>query len=346
MTMAAIGIGGAVLGAGASIYGSNQQSKAASDAADAQAQGTLQGQLAAQNAANQANRWLKPYRNSGEEAISQLNYLMGLGDPEAMATTQANFDEQKYRDWLISRKKARLEELYKNPDKIQRKLDKATARLDKDLATNGAWKNYQSRKQAGQNIEGDFWKKRSGLGGADGGQGGLADNSYGQLMQRFNNQLFEKDPGYQFRMDEGAKAVDASAAARNGLLSGAAMKAMQRYGQGYASNEYANAYNRFTNDQNNRFNRLQNMTDTGMRAAGAAGANTMTAGSQANQSFNDLGAIRASGVMGAANARSSGYSQLGNTLMDVGAMYYMNKNKNGGWAGSGYNDGMQYDLGQ
>lgn len=327
MTMAVVGVG--VLGAGTAVYGANQAAGAASDAASAQQQGALQGQLAANQAAQQANQWLKPYRHSGEEAISQLNYLMGLGDPESMATTQANFNEQKYRDWLLGRKVENLKTQYKNPEKLARKTAKAEAALDKDLANTGAWKNYQARKNAGQITEGDFWNKRSEvMGGADGGQGGLADNSYGQLMQRFNNQLFEKDPGYQFRMDEGAKAVEGTAAARGGMLSGAAMKAMERYGQGFASTEYGNAYNRFTNDQNNRFSRLQNMTDTGMRAAGAAGANTMQQGQQAVQSASDYAGARASGIMGASNARQSGYGQMGNTLMDISSNMIANRNRN------------------
>lgn len=54
----------------------------------------------------------------------------------------------------------------------------------------------------------------------------------------------EMDPGYQFRMDEGQKAIERSAAARGNQLSGATMKALTRFGQDYASNEYGNVVNR------------------------------------------------------------------------------------------------------
>ena len=40
-----------------------------------------------------------------------------------------------------------------------------------------------------------------------------------------------QDPGYAFRLSEGQKALDRSAAARGGLISGGAMKAAQRFGQ-------------------------------------------------------------------------------------------------------------------
>src|SRR5262245_17393683 len=54
---------------------------------------------------------------------------------------------------------------------------------------------------------------------------------------------FYKSPGYDFRMSEGTKAIDRSAAARGSLNSGATLKALDRYGQGVASDEYSNYLN-------------------------------------------------------------------------------------------------------
>lgn len=56
--------------------------------------------------------------------------------------------------------------------------------------------------------------------------------------------FFEKDPGYQFRLDEGNKAINAAMSARGNVGGGAALKELSRYGQGFASNEYQNAWNR------------------------------------------------------------------------------------------------------
>lgn len=65
-------------------------------------------------------------------------------------------------------------------------------------------------------------------------------------------EALNQDPGYQFRMQEGMKAINASAAAKGGLQSGAALKAAQQYGQGLASQEYGNVYarSRDVNDLN------------------------------------------------------------------------------------------------
>jgi hypothetical protein len=64
--------------------------------------------------------------------------------------------------------------------------------------------------------------------------------------QQFN---FEADPSYGFRLSEGLKALESSAAARGGLMSGGTGKALQRYGQDMASQEYGNAFQRFQQDR-------------------------------------------------------------------------------------------------
>src|SRR5262245_11872946 len=48
----------------------------------------------------------------------------------------------------------------------------------------------------------------------------------------------------QFRLDEGLKARERSAAARGTLLTGGLQKALERFSQGLASEEYGNDFNR------------------------------------------------------------------------------------------------------
>lgn len=56
--------------------------------------------------------------------------------------------------------------------------------------------------------------------------------------------FYQQDPGYQFRLDEGNKAINAAMSARGNAGGGAALKELARYGQNFASNEYQNAWNR------------------------------------------------------------------------------------------------------
>src|SRR6202008_2057655 len=87
------------------------------------------------------------------------------------------------------------------------------------------------------------------------------------------------DPGFQFRLKTGLDALQNSAAARGGLLSGNTAKALEDYSQNYASNEYSNvygrslgeyqqAYNIFQNNQANKFNRLASLSGLGQTSAG------------------------------------------------------------------------------
>lgn len=135
---------------------------------------------------------------------------------------------------------------------------------------------------------------------------GLAEGGTenGSLMQNFGMDQFQADPGYQFRMDEGMRALEGSAAARGGLLSGAAMKAIQKYGQGVASQEYGNAYNRYTADQTNQYNRLAGLVNTGM------GATNQTSNAAANFANN-----ASSNIIGAGNAAAAGQIGTANALV-------------------------------
>jgi hypothetical protein len=109
------------------------------------------------------------------------------------------------------------------------------------------------------------------------------------------------DPSYQFRLGEGMKALDRQAAARGGLISGGALKAAQRYGQDFASQEFGNAYNR-----------LAGLAGVGQTATGAMGNAASAYGTNAGNLMTGAGAARASGYVGGANALTSGLGQYMN----------------------------------
>lgn len=120
-----------------------------------------------------------------------------------------------------------------------------------------------------------------------------------------------QDPGYQFRMDEGAKATERGAAARGGLYSGAEGKALQRYGQDYASGEYSNAYSRFNNDRTTRFNRLSALAGTAQTATKDLAQLGAQSTGQIAENTLQKGNSQASGYVGASNAVTGGAQTLG-----------------------------------
>lgn len=135
------------------------------------------------------------------------------------------------------------------------------------------------------------------------------------FQQTFNMSNFTADPGYQFRMDEGQKALERSAAAKGGLQSGGTLKALTRYSQGVASDEYNNAYNRFNNDQTNRFNRLASLSGNGQTANSQLGAAGQNYANQVGQAATGAANAQAAGQIGQANAMSNALSQGTNTWM-------------------------------
>ena len=137
----------------------------------------------------------------------------------------------------------------------------------------------------------------------------------------FGMQQFQQDPGYAFRMSEGMKALDRSAAARGGLLSGSTLKGAQRYGQDLASQEYMNAFNRYQAERNARLNPLQSLAGVGQTATNQLGQAGQAMASNVGQALGAAAQARASGYIGGANALTQG---LGTYLNYQQGQNYLN----------------------
>lgn len=103
---------------------------------------------------------------------------------------------------------------------------------------------------------------------------------------------FSTSPDFQFNLQQGQDAINRSAAARGGLLSGAAVKAGQGYATGLANQTFGDYVNRLS----------------GVAGSGQAATNaTQAAGT--NMVNQNTGAL-----MSAGNARASAYGQVGQTI--------------------------------
>lgn len=110
------------------------------------------------------------------------------------------------------------------------------------------------------------------------------------------------DPGYAFRLSEGQKALERSAAARGGLLSGTTGKNLLRYGQEMGSQEYNAARNRYIQDYANKLAAQQTLAGYGTGATTALANAAGQYGSQAGAGITNIGAAQAAGQVGQANA--------------------------------------------
>jgi len=146
----------------------------------------------------------------------------------------------------------------------------------------------------------------------------------GEFTKQFGMSDFEQDPGYGFRMSEGLKALDRTAAARGGLLSGATLKGAQRYAQDLGSLEYLNAFNRYQTNRSNVLGPIQSLAGVGQSSTNQG----ITAGSNYATNVGNLGmsaaANQANAGLTAAQANQSAYGNVGNAFANYLAPNPMN----------------------
>lgn len=176
---------------------------------------------------------------------------------------------------------------------------------------------------------------------------GLSQNTgaqgYGSAAQPFSQQQFTQDPGYAFRLSEGMKALEHSAAARGGLISGAAMKGAQRYGQEMGSQEYMNAFNRYQTERQALLNPLQSLMGAGQTSANTLSQAAQNTGNNISDLQTQAGNARASGYVGGANALTSA---LGNGVNSyIGYKTYGNLMGGGSGTSGGFSGSIPYASG-
>jgi len=133
-----------------------------------------------------------------------------------------------------------------------------------------------------------------------------------------------KDPGYQFRMDQGVEALDKSAAARGRLLSGAQQKGVTDYSQNVASQEYANAYAREANEKARKYNMLSGLSSGGQASAAGQAQATSNLASTTGNILSNLGTSQAQSEYAQGQARAGAYqgmAQSGNQAAQNWLMY-------------------------
>jgi hypothetical protein len=175
----------------------------------------------------------------------------------------------------------------------------------------------------------------SAYGGSLGGQiiGGIAqagaqDKASKQLLEQqraamamfqpyanpqFTEQDFRADPGYEFRLQEGQRALERSQAARGGLFSGQAMREAQEVGQGLANQTYQDAYNRWLQEQQQGVGVAGNMAGLAQGIGNIKAQNTQ---GLSNTFANTLSQALGGSSIGANNAGRTfvGYDAQGNPI--------------------------------
>lgn len=264
------------VGAVGSIAGGAIAAKGASKAADAQVQAAQDAAAAQEKMYAKQVELQEPFRQAGLTAQSRIMELLGLPDPNKAAATTG-------------------------PEAYGLK------QVNLPWSEYGGGGSYYVDAQGNPVSDINAYMQANPLPSS----ATTPSADFGKYAKDFSKADFEADPGYQFRQDEGMKALERSAAARGLLASGSTLKGIQRFGQGLASQEYTNAFNRYQVNRTNQLNPLQSLM-----GAGQSATNTLTnaAGVQGTNEANALmaaGQARASGYVGSANALSGALSGVG-----------------------------------
>ena len=283
MSWVAVAIGGSAL---LGYLGSQNAAGAQTNAAN-QANATQQGLY------NQTRQDQLPWMNRGNAAGNQMAYLLGLPGYGPGGSS-----------WGATGGPGQPEGRVNRP---QGGSWQPGARVQ---TGDGIWSDGPDTWVPG----GDYIPQENQMGpmGGQNGQFNGQMGGYGSLSTPFSQTNWQADPGYAFRLAEGQKALERSGSARGMTLSGAQQKALMGYGQGMASQEYGNAYNRYTTDQTNLYNRLAGVAGTGQTAANQIGTFGVNAANQISSNQLGVGNANAAAWTAGTGALSNGLNSWGN----------------------------------
>lgn len=202
--VAAAAIGGAVIGAGATIYSGNK-------AADASAKGSKEAAAIQRYMYDTSREDYKPYLDTGISALGKLSSLYGIENPAANDPMRGAMTLDEFGNTI-------------DPARLPSKYD---IRSINDAST------YDSRFKTAKN---DLYNEY--LANYSASQPPTPAQSTGPDYSGFYD-----SPDYKFAMDQGLTSVNQSMAKRGLSGSGAEMKALTRFGQGLASQQLGNYKN-------------------------------------------------------------------------------------------------------
>lgn len=300
-----------VAGAIGSIAGGAMGSRAQGQATEAQAQGqreSIQAQLAMFNQARADQMPMIQARNAALPLFMQLLGLspMQFGSPSA-GGVQMNIEGAKKNDrtW-----KTHFLDQLGIPGVGS--IDSPSDTLKTPFRNFGDWDGSRMADDLGEAAftYGDEGSTYDQDGNLIGGQTGTQAATQTQTQPLDLNALIAATPGYQFRLQEGQRAAERSAAARGSLASGATMRALARYGEGLAANEYGDFANR-----------LASLIGLGQTAATTAGGFGQQTGANIGQNLANIGAARGSGYANQGNIWGNAIGGAANSF----ANYYANR---------------------
>lgn len=281
-------LAGAAVSLGSAYFGSKGAKDAGKDASKAaNAANDITWRMYQDTMARQ-----QPFYNSGVAALDKYNQLMGLGGASGGNPAQNQMSQYvQFSDRGIPIANAQL---YASDPKYREAWDKTLAQ-------------HQQQWRVGYHKDSDVNMIQGQIASMLPQQAQPAAQTP-QQQQQAAFDSFRATPGYQFSLDEGNRSVQASAAARGGLNSGATLKALTRFGQGYADQQGYTPY----------MNRLAALSGVAQTSASQMGNYGQNAASQIGGNLQNAATARANSTYASNQAWQQG---LGNAAGFFGDWY-------------------------
>lgn len=329
----------AMVGAAASIAGplisGMMAGDAAGDASDAQIQAAERASATQAAAREQQRKDLSPWMNTGVSANNALAYRLGLGGSASggfQPQTREQLRNQLVGQFTKPKTKTNAtwtpgtsgwEDLASQNDRTNQTgvyAPGGNGLLPNTPYNLGSWADGQSTEidEAGLNaaIEAQWaeqerqraeWEAKAGN-----------DPLYGSLLRKFSQNDLDTDLVYQntykTALDTGLNAINSRAANSGGYGSGAALKALTRFGADTANTYTGGAYNRNMQEKGQTYNFLSGVSQQGQNAAAGVGAAGISTANNIAQNQLAAGNAQSAGIVGGANALSGGIADATNAF--------------------------------
>ncbi|MDE2439726.1 MAG: hypothetical protein KGP14_01785 [Betaproteobacteria bacterium] len=129
-------------------------------------------------------------------------------------------------------------------------------------------------------------------------------NTGSAINKPFTMADYQQSPYAKWLTQQGENAIINNASATG--MTGNTLKALSDYAQNQAMGDFWNQYNAYTQNQNNLYNRIGNISGMGQNAAAGVGNMGMNTANQIGSNIIGAGNATAAGMVGSANALSNG----------------------------------------
>jgi hypothetical protein len=284
---------GIVAGAAVSVVGGMMQGDAAGDAAGAQVAASERASATQEAARKQQREDLMPWMQGGQMANNALLSRLGINTAGNVGGYTPKTEDQLRKELIGQYTTTTPGGIYQF-----------------DMGDRSSYAFHPDQQVIDEpGLKAAIAKAMAGQSAANAGyQPSSSDPNFGSLLKKFDQSDLNSDlvyqNGLQFGLNTGINQLNQRAAAGGNYGSGAALKALTRFGNDYATTKTEGAYNRNQGEKAQTYNFLSGVSGQGQNAAAGIGAAGLATGNNIANNQMGAGNAQAAGIVGQSNAMS------------------------------------------